>query len=223
MRTDLEPGLHLGLAGVGTVGGQPVAHGGVRLLVRAVLCRLLGHQQPFGQLLRFLRRPLQGLLGAGGGRGHPLGLARGAAGLAYQSAELLGHPGLLPLRGPSALPQLLDERRATAAPFRRAPLRPGQLRAPHREFGHLGRRLVHGRLDFEEAGRPRRAAVGEVRRQDVPLAGHRRQLRAGGDQVLGILQRPDDDHVPHQSADRGHQFDGAADEVGDGGGGPAAA
>lgn len=87
MGTDLEAGLHLGLAGVGPVGGETVPYRRVGLLLHR---HLLGDGEPFGEFLDLLERLLQGVLRSRGRRGGPLRLAGGTFRLAGEAAELLG-------------------------------------------------------------------------------------------------------------------------------------
>lgn len=49
-------------------------------------------------------------------------------------------------------------------------LRRAEFLTPHGELLELGSRLVHGRLHFEEAGRPGGPTVREVRSEQVPSA-----------------------------------------------------
>ncbi|CAM5707713.1 hypothetical protein SBADM41S_07365 [Streptomyces badius] len=200
--------------GVGAVGGEPVPYGGVGLLLGRCL---LGDQQPLGQLLGLLGGPLQGLLGAGGGGGHALGLARRVFEPSREPPELLGEAGIFPLGRPAALPQLLDERGLLRAPLPRPALGLGQLLAPYGQLGQLGGGLVDGGLHLQQAGRPGRPAVREVGGEHVPLPGHRGQPGVRGDQLLGVLQCRDDHRVRDEAADGPDQRGGPAHEVGDGG------
>ncbi|RPK49951.1 hypothetical protein EES40_06840 [Streptomyces sp. ADI93-02] len=211
--TGLEARLHLGLACVGTVGGEPVAYGGVGLLLDR---GLLGDQQPFRQLLRLLRGPLQRLLRPGGRGGHPFGLPCRATGLAGQPPQLLGHSGLLPLSGAAPLPQLLGAGRALGPPCGCGALGRGEFLAAHGQLGQFGGGLVDGGLDLQQARGPGGPAVREVGAQDIALGGDRGQPGVGGDQLLRVLQGADDDHVPHQPPYGRHQFGGAPHQSGDG-------
>ncbi|CAM5585163.1 hypothetical protein SALBM135S_07494 [Streptomyces alboniger] len=212
VRTGLEPRLHLGLPGVGPVGGQAVAHGGVRLLIGRCL---LGDGEPLGQLLRLRDGTVEGVLRLGRRRGAALGLARRAPRLPGERPEPLGDGRLLPVGGPAPLPQLLHQRGGLPASLRRSALGFGQFLAAHGELFELGRGLVDGGPHFQQARRPRGAAVREVRPQQVALRGDGGQLGAGVDEILRVLQGPDGDHAAQQPPHRRHQLLGTAYEVGD--------
>ncbi len=120
--TGLEAGLHLRLPGVGAVGGEPVAHGGVGLFLDR---HLLGDGQPLGQFLDLHERLVQRLLGPRRRGGGPFRLTGGAPCLPGEPAELLGDGRLLPVGGPAPLPSSStsaahSRRRSTAASCSRA-------------------------------------------------------------------------------------------------------
>ncbi len=210
MRTDLEPGLHLGLAGVGAVGGEPVPHGGVGLLLDR---HLLGDGEPLGEFLDLLEGLVESLLGPGRGGGGPLGLPRRATCLPGEPAELLGDGRLLPVGGPAPLPQLLDQRGALLAPLDGLVLGLGQLLAADGQLLQLGGGLVDGGLYFEEAGGARGAAVGEVGAEEVALGRDGGEVGVGVDEVLGVFEGADDDDAVQQPPDGRHEVRGAADQV----------
>lgn len=211
VRTDLEAGLHLGLPGVGPVGGETVPYRRVGLLLDR---HLLGDGQPLGEFLDLLQGLVERLLRPRGRGDGPLGLTGGAARLAREPPELLGDRRLLPVGGPAPLPQLLDLRGALLAPLGRRVLCLGQLLAPHGQLFQLARGLVHGRLYLEQTGRPRGTAVREVRAQQIALGRDGGEVRAGVHQVLGVLQGADDDDPAQQAPYGGHELGGAPDEVG---------
>ncbi len=211
VRTDLETGLHLGLPGVGTVGGEPVAGAGVGFLLDR---ELLGDGEPLGQLLHVRQRLVQRLLRPGRGGGGPFRLTGGAPGLAREPAQLLGDGRLLAVGGPAPLPQLLDERRALPPPSDGRLLCPGQRLAPHAQLLQFGGGPVHGRLHLQEAGRPGRTALREVRAEQVAVGGHGGQSGPGVDEVLGVLQGVHDDDPAQQPPYGGHQVGRTTHEIG---------
>lgn len=209
--TQLEPGLHLGLAGVGPVGGEPVAYGGVGLLLGRCL---LGHGEPLGQFLGVGDGLVEGLLCPGrGGRG-PFGLARGGAGLTGEAPELLGDGGLLPVGAAAPFGQVLGEGGLFGAEPGGVLLGGGEFRAPRVEPREFGGGLVHLRLDLQEAGRAGGAAVGVVRPEDVAVPGDRDDRPVPRpDDGLRLGQPVDDHHAVEQRPQRVGQVGGGPDQV----------
>lgn len=56
----------------------------------------------------------------------------------------------------------------------------------------------------------------EVGPQDVSFAGHGGQLGMRGNEILGVLQRGDDHHAPHEPAHGAHQLGGPLNKIGHG-------
>ena len=164
--THLEPRLHLGLPGVGAVRGEPVAFGGVRLLV--------GRRPPAASRSRSVsssassaRGRGQRLLGAVDRGGRAFRLAGRAAGLPAEPAQLLGDRRTSPSRRPGAARPARStvgraRRRGRSVAARCASASSG---AAHRERLQLGGRLVDRGLHLQQAGRAGGAAVREVRRR----------------------------------------------------------
>lgn len=207
VRTDLEPGLHLGLPRVGTVGGEPIPYAGVGLLLDG---HLLDDGQPLRKLFGILYGPVERLLCPRRGSGGPLGLPGGAPGLPGEPPELLGHGRLLPVGGPPPLPDLLDERGTLLAPLHGELLRPGQLLAPHGQFIELRGGFIDGGLHFQQTRRPGGPTVREVGAQQIPFGGHGGQLRPRVHQFLGVFEGLHDNDPTQQPPYGGHEFEGAS-------------
>lgn len=189
----LQPGLHLGLPGVGAVGREPVPPGAVRLLVHR---HLLGGREPLGALLHLGQRLLQGVLGPVRRGGAAFGLARGALGLPGEPPELLGDPGPGLFRGAPPLGELLDQGRRVLAVVLGCRPGLGEFRAPYAQPVQLGRGLVDGGLHLDQAGRPGGTTVREVGAEHVAVEGHGHRVGPLRDQRLGRVQGRDHDVVP---------------------------
>ncbi len=210
MRTGLEAGLHLGLAGVGTVGGETVPYGGVGLLLDR---HLLGDGESLGEFLDLGEGLVEGFLCPGGGGRGALCLPRRSPGLPGEPAELLGDGRLLPVGGPAPLPHVLDERGALLAPSDGLVLGLSELLAAHRQLFQLSGGLVHGGLYFEEAGSAGGTAVGEVCAEEVAFGGDGGEVGVGVDEVFGVFEGVDHDDAVEEPSYGRHEVGGAADEV----------
>ena len=208
-RAEGQPGVHLGLAGGAGRIGQPLALGGVGLLVGGVVRRgqaALEVGEP-GQVL------VAGLLGGRDRVGDPLGLGAGRARGGAVVAELLGHGG----QGRVGLVQLGQRDVDPALGVEALGLETGDVEAEPLgggdRLGQLGRGVVVGRLDLQQAGLRRGAAGGEVGAVDVALAGHRGDVGQVGDQRAGGVEVGDDRGLEEQAGQRGPQGVGARHDV----------
>lgn len=92
-------------------------------------------------------------------------------------------------------------------------LRLGQRLAPYGQLFQLGGGLVHGRLHFQQAGRPGGTAVREVGAQQVAFGGYGGEVGAGVDEVLGVFESADYDDAAQEAVDGRHEVRGTADKI----------
>ncbi len=204
-----EPCVHLGLPGGPGRVGQPLAGRGVRFLLGGGL----GRGQPLLQLGEAGTGLLAGGLGGGDLGGQPLGLATGGPGDGAVLRQLLGHGG-------QGRVGLVQPRQRDVDPVGRVepPLLQG-LRLEREPFdgvggpGQLLGGLVDRRLHLDQAGRGRGAAGGEVRAEQVAVAGDRRDVGQLVDELLGRDQLLDDRDLEQQPRERRPQVVGALDDV----------
>ncbi len=208
-RAQGEPGL--GLAAARRAGrlGQPLALGGVGLLVGGGL----RGGQPLLEVGQAGEVLVAGGLGVDDGRVQALGLGARPAGLRAELTELLGD-------GRQRRVGLVQPReRDVDALLRVEPLAldPGDVEAEAlalgRGLGQLRRGLVDRRLDLQQAGLRGRAARRGVRAEHVALAGHRRHVGQLGHQGARAGQVVDDGDLVQQSHQRAAQVVGAVDGV----------
>ncbi len=205
-----QPGIDLDLPGSHGGLGQPVALGGVGVVVARLglsgLQPRLEAGERCGVVVAGPRR------GRDGGR-QPVGLGRGRPGGRAELAELLGdrrHPGVAVVQ---PLERCLDHRRGL-----RLLARGGLELEPHplRGVGGLGEAsagLVDGSLDLEQARSARRPADGQAPAEHVAVAGDRDEGVVAPDERPRTLEVVDDDHALEQAGQGQPQVIGRDDRV----------